>query len=125
VKNPVTPKDADKFEAYMLEWQDKLNLKDWRIVRSSKRASGAMAKVMKRHVEDRLASYRIGVDFGSEEVSNHTLESTAVHELLHILLAELLEVAEAPGHTQEQLMSAEHRVVNTIEKLLVQEPSKN
>lgn len=118
-KNPVSSADADKFEEYIHKWQTKLNLNDWRIVRSPKRIKGAMAQVSKTYLEDRLVSYKIGSDFGSDGVSDHTLESTAVHELLHILLYELVELAATPGHTQEQLMSVEHRVVNTLEGLLV------
>jgi len=123
-KNPVSSADADKFEDYIQQWQTKLNLNDWRIVRSSKRVNGAMAQVSKIYLEDRLVSYKIGSDFGTEGVSDHTLESTAVHELLHVLLYELVELAATPGHTQEQLMSVEHRVVNTLEGLLVPKPPK-
>lgn len=123
-KNPVTSVDVDKFDEYIQEWQTKLNLNDWRIVRSPKRINGAMAQVAKMYLEDRLVSYKIGTDFGSDGVTDHTLESTAVHELLHILLFELVEVAATPGHTQEHLMSVEHRVVNTLEGLLVPKPPK-
>jgi len=121
--NPVSDLDADKFERYMVLWQQKLNLMDWRIKRSPRRAKGVMAVVHKRQIEDRLASYRVGTTFGTEAVTDYTLESTAVHELLHILLTELIEVAGDKDHTQEQLLSAEHRVVNTLERLLVPEPS--
>ena len=123
IKNPVTPEDADKFEAYIIKWQDKLNLKDWRIERSPK-PSKHMAEVSRRLVEDRIATYRIGKHFGECKVTEYSLESTAVHELIHILLSELISVAETKDHTQESLMSAEHRVVNTIERLLVPEPSQ-
>ena len=122
-KNPVTKEDSDLFDRYMVEWQTKLNLNDWRIKRSPIPAKGSMAVVHKMHVEDRLASYRLGSHFGLEKVTPYTLESTAVHELLHILLVELVEIATDKDHTQEQLMSAEHRVVNTLERLLVPEPS--
>ena len=117
VTNPVTPEDADKFEALVAKWQQLLGLQDWRIVRSPKRST-SMAEVHKRDVEARLACYRIGVSFGAEEVSDYTLESCAVHELLHVLLAELLEVAKS-GADARQVMSAEHRVVHTLERLLV------
>jgi len=123
-KNPVTSADVDKFDEYMQRWQTKFNLNDWRIVRSPKRIKGAMAQVSKTYLEDRLVSYKVGADFGFDGVSDYSLESTAVHELLHILLFELLEVAATPGHTQENLMSIEHRVVNTLEGLLVPKPPK-
>lgn len=109
----VTPEDAQKFERYMRAWQDKLNLRDWRIVRSN-RATRHMSDV-KIHLEDRLAVYRVGTDFGAEPVTEHTLERTAVHELLHVQLAELIDAAENGADT----ISAQHRIINTLERLLV------
>lgn len=116
-QNPVTDADADKFQAYMEFWQEKLGLMDWRIVRSPKRSTN-MAEVHKRDVEARLACYRVGAHFGADQVNDYTLESTAVHETLHILLAELIELARS-GADAKQIMAAEHRVVHTFERLLV------
>lgn len=116
-QNPVTEADADKFQAYMEFWQDKLGMMDWRIIRSTKRSTN-MAEVHKRDVEARLACYRIGAHFGTDPVNDYTLESTAVHEMLHIFLTELIELAKS-GVDAKQLMSAEHRVVHTLERLLV------
>ena len=116
--NPVTDEDADKFADYMNYWQQELGLMDWRIVRSPKRAANAMAEVAKRDVEARLASYRIGSHFGSQPVTDKALSSTACHEALHILLAELIEAVKA-DIKPELIMAAEHRVVHTLERLLV------
>ena len=117
--NTVTPADADAFEQYVLKWQARLNLNDWRIVRSPQRAKGAMAEVHKRQLADRLACYRIGVDWKSTEVNATTLEQTAVHELLHVFFFELIELAKDPATHPDTLTSAEHRVINVLERLLV------
>ena len=116
-QNPVTDADADKFQAYMEFWQERLGLLDWRIVRSPKRCAN-MAEVYKRDAEARLACYRVGSHFGAEQVNDYTLESTAVHEMLHILLTELIDLARS-GADAKQVMAAEHRVVHTFERLLV------
>ena len=119
MKNLVTPADADKFAAYIEKWQTMLNLHDWRITRrSSKAAKGAMADVA-ISAADKLAQWRIGKHFGAEIVSDYTLESTAVHELLHVLLADFKEVCTSKP-SDEILDSAEHRVIHTLERLLVQ-----
>lgn len=118
--NPVTPEDGEKFDAYVRKWQGLLNLNDWRIVKSSRSASkGAMAEVTKRDLKGRLAVYRLGVDFGATPVDEGSLEQTAVHELLHVFLYELLEYAKDPKTTEEDLEGLEHRVVNVLERLLV------
>jgi hypothetical protein len=66
--------------------------------------------------EDRLATYSLG-DFGAAPIDFDTLDSVACHEMLHVLLAELLHLTAA-GATPEHLASAEHRVVILLEKLL-------
>lgn len=117
--NPVTPEDGDKFQTYIEKWQRNLNLGDWRIVRSPNPAKGAMAEVSKRDLAQKLAVYRIGVDFGATPVTARSLEETAVHELLHVFLFPLLEAARDPHTSAETLDSLEHSVINVLEKLLV------
>jgi len=92
--NPVTVEDAAKFHSYIEKWQTLLNLGDWRLMRGDKAAKGAMAD-MQVSLPDRCAVYRIGSHFGSDVVSDFSLEQTAVHELLHIHLAEFRELVEA------------------------------
>lgn len=116
--NPVTPGAADAFAMCVHQWQDKLNLNDWRIVRSSKPAAKAnMAEVNTLDLEARLATYRIGADFGAVPVTGQSIEEVACHEVLHVLLHELLEYAKRPDASD--VASAEHRVIHTLVKLLV------
>jgi hypothetical protein len=118
--NELTPLDMDAFDVFMRSWQGKLGLDDWRIVRSLKKPrKGVMAEVLKRDLGQRLASYRVGMSFGATEVSPHSLEQTAVHELLHVLLFELIELAKDENTPAVVLESAEHRVINILERLLV------
>ena len=115
--NPVTPADIELFDQFMQQWQEKLNLKDWRIIYNAKPAKNAMADV-EISVPDHCAVYRIGAHFGMEEVSPFNIEATCCHELLHVLLAEFRDMAEAKV-APEILMAAEHRIVHTLERLLV------
>lgn len=118
--NPVKQTDVDAFAMYVHEWQDRLNLRDWRIVQSPKRAKGPCAEVYKRDLGSMLAAYRIGENFGAEPVTKLTVERTAVHELLHIFLYPLIEAAkESQTITAEALEAAEHSVINVLERLLV------
>lgn len=119
--NPVTPEAADAFALFIRRWQQALNLNDWRIERSAKAAgSKNMAEVVKRSLPDRLATWRVGADFGSMHVNETTLEQIACHEVLHIFLTELIEFSRANA-SEEDIASAEHRVVNTLVSLLVPE----
>lgn len=115
MKSPLTPADDALFDARMEHWQSVLGLLDWRIVRGSRKTS-AMADV-KINYGGRLASYVTG-NFGAEGVSPETINSCALHETLHILLADFKHVAALPDVDPVALEAAEHRVVNVLEKLL-------
>jgi hypothetical protein len=65
----------------------------------------------------RLAIYRLG-DFGAEAITPFSLSHTALHEALHVFLYELIQAAQDPKATPEQLDSAEHRVINVLERVL-------
>jgi hypothetical protein len=122
MRHPVTPEDADKLAEYVTKWQTRLGRADWRIVRSAKRPKGVCAEVAKMDLEQRLATYRVGMDFGAEPVTAESLEDTAVHELFHILLHELIETAKRQDATTDQIRSAEHRIINTLTPLLLKVP---
>lgn len=112
VTNELTAADCLTFDGYVAKWQSILNLADWRIERAAKRSTKNMAEVA---FDDgaRLASYQVGISFGSAPVTAASLESTALHEVLHVLLHDMLETEGAA------LEGAEHRVINILEKLLL------
>jgi hypothetical protein len=56
-------------------------------------------------------------DFGAE-ITPESLDQTALHELLHVFLHDLMTVAQDPRSSQDQIEAQEHRVVNLLEKLL-------
>lgn len=60
-----------------------------------------------------LATYRIGQHFGAAEVNGDSLNATALHELLHVLLRKF---------KMDQSEANEHEVINTLEKLLLKVP---
>jgi hypothetical protein len=117
VKNPVSPDDAKVFDTFVVKWQAALSLGDWRIERGRRPAKGSAMATVEFDEGARLVTYKLG-DFGAEEINPESLERTAVHELLHVLLHDLITTAQDKGATPEQLETAEHRVVNVLERLL-------
>ena len=115
---PNKPNDeqAKQFDGFVRQWQGLLNLQDWRMERGSRPARGAMACV-ECDSAARLAIYRLG-DFGVEAITPASLSNTALHEVLHVFLFELIAVAQDHKATPEQLESAEHRVINVLERVL-------
>ena len=116
MSNIPTPEHAELFAQSVRKWQQVLSLGDWRIERGSKPAKEAMASVEFNQTA-RLATYRLG-DFGAEKITPDSLDRTALHELLHIFLYDLLCVATDPKSSDEEIEMQEHRVINLLENLL-------
>ena len=119
MSNSPTPQDAALFAQSVKKWQKILNLGDWRIEKGLKPAKNAMASV-EFNEPARLATYRLG-DFGAEKITQESLDQTALHELLHVFLHDLMTVAQDPKSSQEEIEVQEHRVVNLLEKLLIKD----
>ena len=116
MSNIPTPEHAELFAQSVRKWQQVLSLGDWRIEKGSKPAKAAMASVEFNQTA-RLATYRLG-DFGAEKITPESLDKTALHELLHIFLYDLLCVATDPKSSDEEIEMQEHRVINLLENLL-------
>jgi len=116
MSNIPTPEDSALFAQSVRKWQQVLNLGDWRIEKGLKPAKNAMASV-EFNEGARLATYRLG-DWGAERICPQSLDQTALHELLHVFLHDLMTVAQDPKSSQEEIEVQEHRVVNLLEKLL-------
>ena len=114
--NIPTQQDAELFAQSVKKWQQVLSLGDWRIEKGSKPAKEAMASVEFNQTA-RLATYRLG-DFGAEKITSESLDRTALHELLHIFLYDLMCVATDPKSSDEEIEMQEHRVINLLENLL-------
>jgi hypothetical protein len=117
--NIPTPEHAEMFAQSVRKWQQVLSLGDWRIEKGSKPAKQAMASV-EFNQSARLATYRLG-DFGAEKITPDSLEKTALHELLHIFLYDLMCVATDPKSSDEDIEMQEHRVINLLENLLTKD----
>ena len=117
--NIPTPQDVALFAKSVQKWQQVLSLGDWRIEKGMKPAKAAMASVEFNDIA-RLATYRLG-DFGAEKITSDSLDKTALHELLHVFLHDLITVAQDPKSSQDEIDMQEHRVVNLLENLLTRD----
>ena len=119
MQNIPTTEDAKLFAQSVKKWQQVLSLGDWRIEQGTKPAKAAMASV-EFTAAARLAVYRLG-DFGAEKITPESIDRTALHELLHIFLHDLMSVATDPKSSDEDIEMQEHRVINLLENLLTKD----
>ncbi len=120
-RNPVSADDKEAYRTFLLLWQDRLGLHDWRINLRDKPAPKALMADVECFHKARLANFRLGSGFGGTPVTPESLESTALHEMLHVLLHELTNQVVI-GLEGEPLDSAEHRVIHVLENLLLKTP---
>jgi hypothetical protein len=111
--------EVEIFAKSIKKWQQVLSLGDWRIEKGTKPAKQAMASV-EFNESARLAVYRLG-DFGAEKITPESLDKTALHELLHIFLHDLMMIATDPKSSDEDIEMQEHRVINLLENLLTKD----
>jgi len=117
VVNALTPDDEEAFWSALGRWQGELSLTDWRITRSPT-PSAHMAEMHRWDWKQRQVSCRLGLNWKSSPITQTTIEQTAVHELLHVLLYPLIETVRGNA-SPDDIASAEHAVINTLERLLV------
>lgn len=115
-KNCPNDAQALEFDGYVAHWKRVLNLADWRIERMAGVAKGAMADVGLNPAA-RLAGYRLG-DFGPMPITSKTLSLTALHELLHVFLHDLIVTAQDRNAAEDALEREEHRVINVLEGVI-------
>ena len=118
--NSPTAQQVKEYAGYLAKWQEKLGLQNWRVEKSRRRTK-AMAD-MDINYEARLATWAIG-DFGSNEIDSRSLESTALHEMLHVLLYEFWYMTSQDAPIK-QLNSVEHAVITVFERLLFPSPTQ-
>jgi hypothetical protein len=117
MKNTPTPEQLAEFDGYLKKWQDRLGMNDWRVYRSTKPPAKTAAADVDVDVGAKTARVRVG-DFGTAPITSHELEDTALHELLHPFVSELVHVVKASKDWNLR-MNAEHRIIHTLVRLLV------
>lgn len=117
----MTPQQVEFFWECVAKWQAKLGLTDWRIARSAiPPAKTMMCQMVKWDAQARQVCCRLNPNWGpSEKPTNKLIEQTAAHEMLHVLLHEVLALSLEAGAAQVDIDGAEHGVINRLEQLLV------
>lgn len=114
--NVPTIDQAQQFDQYVRHWQSVLGLQRWRIERSPRPINDAMAAIQCNE-QAKLATYRLG-DFGAAHINDKSLSMTALHEVLHVFLFELIATAQDRSAAPEQIEAAEHGVINVLESVI-------
>jgi len=116
IVNATNEFDKELFKERVEYWKNKLGLQSWRINVPNGHAPGACADCWIDY-PGRYARIRFGRSFGAEEVTAESVDQTALHEVLHVFLADLINTCHDKPK-QDRLHNAEHQVINILELLL-------
>lgn len=105
------------FKAAVAAAIERLGLTDWDVRLQHDDAPNALA-VVRCDVANRMASVTLARDWGTDPITKEMLIRTAVHEMLHVVLAELMDMGCSRGATKDAFDGAEHAVIRRLEKLL-------
>jgi hypothetical protein len=105
----ITP--AKRFEASCRKWQVTLGLTDWTLHFKTAKADGAHEAMVEYNGENRHATITFFVGVKDALVA----ERVALHEMLHVLFADMLTIAAkraSDGHAD--VLLEEHRVIERL-----------
>lgn len=109
----TTKAHFDKFKSYILYWQRELGLDDWHIYVYHKKLEDAFANTT-ASTEGRGATINLSTTWSGRDISDEELKQCALHEVLHIVTAPLVNEARARFADSYSLDAAEHSIVTRL-----------
>lgn len=110
----TTKKDFELFKNRHQYWCNYFGIKNWRIYYEHKKLDDSYALTSPRYY-DRLTV----VTLGTEDVDNNSMDRLALHEVLHLLISPLSGRATDRFTTEQELNTAEHEVIWTLESIIL------
>jgi len=113
----LSKKHQRQFWKCIDKWQKVLGLSDWDITKVTEAScdddDSTLADVAS-FPDYKSACLTLYENWADTPTDLNHLQGTAIHELLHIALSELMELAETREVTKKQLRDAEHKVIRAL-----------
>ena len=116
----LTISQFDLFVAECERIQPILGLQGWKIYYASLKMDGTYARTLS-DAHEKIATIKLNPewdDYGGNTPSPANLKKTALHEMLHVFMADLTGLAHSRYIDAGEIDEAEHRIVRTLDKLL-------
>lgn len=116
----TTLKDFDTYQKLCLEWQKRLGLTNWALYfqRDDDRSSYGRTRW---DIDGAVATITLSKEWDDfRSINDSELNRLALHEMLHVLLAEIVHVAESRYTNDGELSVVEHHVLRRIENVILE-----
>ena len=106
--------DFKYFRAKCEEVIDELSLRDWKFYFSHADVDEAYAWV-RPDSQAKQATVGLSVDWTGTKVTKEMLTYCAKHEILHVLLADLVNIGKNRTSTAQEFETAQHAIIRRLE----------
>lgn len=114
----TTAKHFAAFRQACEQYRQKLGLTDWAFEYRHSDEHGHCLAAVHRANEDKIATIVLSTEGSDTPVTPAEIREAARHEVLHVLLAELEDLAMSRVNPRERWAAAEHAVIHRIEKFI-------
>ena len=118
MKTVTTASDFRLFKLEAMKWRDRFGLTDWRIFFHHEDDDGSDAAFAWMQCDYGARSANIGLsrDWVGNEVTDDGVRRVAFHEIMHLLLADLVILGQERWSVEGVYSSAEHSVIRRLEE---------
>jgi hypothetical protein len=110
---------VDKYRQYVTEWQEVLCLQNWQIYVGQKKLADAYARTY-TDCKGRVATIFINTSWdGLRPINDTELRSNALHECLHVLIADFYNEAQSRYTMEYDLDRTEESVVVQLASIIL------
>jgi len=109
----TTKQDFEKFKSFVYEWQRELGLDDWHIYVYHKPIKDSFADTA-CSTAGRGVTIRFSTTWEDRQINDIELKECALHEVLHIVTAPLVNEAKARYADEYAMDAAEHSIVTRL-----------
>lgn len=114
----TTKKDFEKFEQYCNVWCDKLGVKSWSRYYAHEQCDDVYAKTL-WNSEGRVSTTILNTYWDDlRKKTDDEINRLALHETLHLLLADLTAQAFSRYTTVDAINTAEHAIIRQLENIV-------
>lgn len=117
-RNKTTPEHFELFKQEAEKWIDFYGLKDWRFCFYHEEGLENSAASYGYNIQGRIVSIYLEPDWQHQEITEEQLKRSAFHEVTHILLARLREMALNRVAFEVDIDEEIHSIIRTLEKVL-------
>lgn len=114
----TTAKDFEKFKRYCAEWIEVFGLRDYRFCFFHPGGESGYGRCRANSLS-RSARISLCKDWGKDiEVTDDELRRTALHEVLHVVFNQFVELSRERWVQEEEVLTAEEVAVTRLENAI-------